>query len=219
VTDEMTSHATQDDSASATTTRKRQKLPVRERDEQQFERHTHITVEVPVRDIAQNNTPMWTAPKQGKFKGKRSLAGDKPSNSEVQGKDNQNGEGLEEGHPPSPMAKEAIGEDVTSPDTSEKTLRERGRKTKTSSMAERTMKLTPEPVRVMDTSKTVKPKHKRFDSEEPAAEEPTLVVEEEAKVEEDGESSGDDAPEVVATHDAQEKAVVTARSAAKAVEE
>lgn len=212
--DEFTSRATQDDPAPATT-RKRQKLPVREKDEQHFERHTPLAVEITVRDITQGSTPMWTAPEQGK----RAFAEDKPSNSEVQGKDNQNGEEPEEGHPPSPMAEEAVGEDATLPDTSEKTLRERGRKMKTSSRPERTMKLTPEPVRVMDASKTPKPKHKRFDSEEPAAGEFSQVVEEETKFEEEDESSDDDAPEVVATHDAQERATVTARSAAKAVKE
>jgi U3 small nucleolar RNA-associated protein 16 len=71
----------------------------------------------------------------------------------------------------------------------------------------------------MDPSKTPKPKHKRFDSEEPAAGEFDQVVEEETKVEEEDESSDDDAPEVVAKHDAQERATVTARSTAKAVKE
>src|ERR1700722_12907498 len=81
--DESTSRATQNDSARATT-RKRQKLPLREKDEQHFERHTHIAVEIPVRHITQDNTPMWTTPEQGKLKGKRSLTEDKPSNPEGQ---------------------------------------------------------------------------------------------------------------------------------------
>jgi U3 small nucleolar RNA-associated protein 16 len=214
VADESTSRATQDDSIS----RKRQKLPVREKDEPQFERHPHIAVEIPVRDITQDNTPMWTAPEQEKSKGKSSLTEDKSSNPQAQEKDTQDGEEPEEGHILSPVAQEAVKEDATLPDASEKTSRERGRKMKTSSKPHKTVKLIPD-VRVMDTSKTVKPKHKRFDSEEPAAEEPIQVVEEEAKVEEEDESSDDDAPEVVATHDAQERAIVTARNATKAAEE
>jgi len=194
------------------------KLPMREKDEPQFERHSHIAVEIPMMDITQDNIPMQTAPEQGMFKGKRSLAENKPSNSEVQGKDNQNHEEPEEGLPPSPMAKEAIDEDATLLETSEKASRERGRHKKVGSKPESNTKLTMEPVKVVDASKTAKPKHKRFDSEEPAAEEFEQVVEEEAKVEED-ESSDDDAPEVVATHDAQEKALSMAHNAAKAVEE
>jgi U3 small nucleolar RNA-associated protein 16 len=216
--DEPTPPAVQDDSAHATT-RKRQKLPVREKDEEHFERHTHIAVEIPVRDITQDNAPMWAAPEQGKFKGKRVLAEDKPSNPEVQEGDNQNGDEPEEGRSLSPVPQEAADEVALLHGTSGKTLRERGRRMKAGSRLERNMKLTPEPIKVADTSKTAKPKHKRFDSEEPAAEEFDQVVKDEAEVEEEDESSDDDAPEVVATQDAQEKAIVTARSAAKAVEE
>jgi hypothetical protein len=213
--DQSTSRETQDESI----TRKRQKLPVREKDESQFERHSHIAVEIPVMDIAQDNTSMQTAPEQGIFKEKRSWAEDKPSNSEFHGEDNQNEEEPEDGHRPSPMAKEAVDEDATLLEISEKTSRERGRHKKVGSKPESSTKLTAEPVKVADASKTAKPRHKRFDSEEPAVEEFDQVVEEEAKVEEEDKSSDDDAPEVVATHDAQEKAMVTARSAAKAVEE
>jgi hypothetical protein len=215
VADESTSFATQDGSI----TQKRQKLPVREKDEPQFERHSHIVVEIPVRDITQDNTPMWTAPEQGLFRGKRALAEDKPSNSEVQGKNNQNGEEPEGDHRPSPVAKEAMSEDATFPGASGKTSRERGRQKEVSSKPKRDSKLTMEPVKVVDASKNAKPKHKRFDSEEPAAEELDQVVEGQARVEKEDESSDDDAPEVVATHDAQEKAIITARNAAKAVME
>jgi hypothetical protein len=213
----QTSLAAQDGSASVTT-RKIQKLPVREMDEQHFERHAHIAIEIPVRDITQGNTPMWTTSQQGTPKGKRSLTEDTPSNLNVQRNDIHNGEEPEDGYPPIPMAQDAVGEDTTLPDTSEKTSRRRGRNMKFSSRLEKNVKSTPEPARVVYASRTVKSKHKRFDSEEPVVEEFDQVVEEEAKIEED-ESSDDDAPEVVTTYDAQEKVIVTARSTAKAVEQ
>jgi hypothetical protein len=216
--DESTSRATQDDSAPAST-RKRQKLPVREKDEQHFERHTHIAVEIPVRDITQDDTPMWTALEQGKTKSKRALAEDTSSNPEVHEKDNEDGDESEKGLASSPVAQIAVEEAASSQDISEKTVAAQQQSKKVGFKPKRKKNSSPLPVIAATGSDTTKPKHKRFNSEEPAAEEFDLVVKEGARVEEADERSDDDAPEVVATHDAQEKAMVTARSAAKAVEE
>ncbi len=212
--DESTSHASQDNSAPVMT-RKRQKLPERERDEQQFDRHAHIAVEIPVRDIVQGDTPARTTSEQGKAK-KGTLAED-TTIPEVQGKDNQNDDELEECQTPHAVAQEAFDEVTSLPEKSKDNMTKRVRRKKVDSKSIRNKKSSPAPVNA-SVSNTTKPKHKRFDSEEPATEEFDRLVEE-PKVEAEDESSDDDAPEVVATHDAQEKAKNTARSAAKAVEE
>jgi hypothetical protein len=62
----------------------------------------------------------------------------------------------------------------------------------------------------------VKPKHKRFGSEEPEVEFFSTAVE---KIESEDESSDDDAPEVVETQAAQKDAELKARDAARAIEE
>jgi len=191
---------------------------VREKDEQHFERHTHIAVEIPVRDITQDNTPMWTAPEQRKPKGKRALAEDTSTNPKVHEKDNEDGDKSEKGQASSHVAQVAIEEATSSQDISEKTVAARQQRKKVGFKPKK-KNLSPLPAIAAIGSDTTKPKHKRFNSEEPAAEDFDLVVKEGARVEEADESSDDDAPEVVATHDAQEKATVPARSAAKAVEE
>jgi hypothetical protein len=214
---ESTSRATKDDSAPAST-RKRQKLPVREKDEQHFKKHIHIAIEIPVRDITQDDAPMWTAPEQGKTKSKRALAEDTSSNPEVHEKDNEDGDESEKGQASSPVAQVAVEEATSSHDISEKTVAARQQRKKVGFKPKK-KNSSPLPVIAAFGSDTTKPKHKRFNSEEPEAEEFDLVVKEGARVEETDEGTDDDAPEVVATHNAQEKATVTARSAAKAVEE
>lgn len=215
--DEATSHTALDDS-SAATTRKRQKLPVREKDEQPFEKHTHFAVEIPVRDILPDDTPMWTAPKQGKSMRKRVLPEDTSSSPDIHGKDNQENDNPEENQASDPVVQVVVEDNTSSQDKFEKAVAERERRERVGSKSKRKKDSGPVPVQAASTSNTIHPKHKRFDSEEPAAEEFALVIKEGDNVEEEVENSDDDTPEVVATHDAQERVTVTARSAARAVE-
>jgi hypothetical protein len=218
VVDGSISRMTQNELA-PTITRKRQRLPVREKDEPHFERHTHIAVEIPVRDITQNDAPMWTAPEKIKPKRKLVVTEDILPDSHVNGLDSGNDEEAENDIL-RPIDQREIEEATLSQENQGKTIAKQEGSKNGGFKSRRKKNSSPMPAKAANISNVIKPKHKRFGSEEPAAEELGMVVEEVPRVEEQEESSDDDdAPEVVATHDAEKKARVTARTAAKAVVE
>jgi hypothetical protein len=215
--DELTSPGTQDKSTPMFTRKRQKKLPLREKEEGHVERHSHIAVEIPVRDITQENTPMWTASRQGKSGGK--ISSEKPlSDLEVQETNYQNGKDSEDDREQSAEVIESIEKDVVAPEMTEKQEKESrmGNRVKSKSRSKPTS--TSKAVKAANTY-TLKPKHKRFDSEEPEPEDIEHAVREGGEVEEEDESSDDGAPDVIATHDAEENARISARSAAKAAKE
>jgi hypothetical protein len=193
---------------------------VREKDEGVFARHAHIAIEIPVRDITQHDAPMWTAPERVVGKGKKQLADDTALKSEIHEADKDEKGQPEAGQILDPEDQNEVRRASLLHDTPEKTVKERGRRKKVGVEPSKNERSSLVPTKASITSITTKPKHKRFASVEPAAEECGLEVEE-ADLEEDDESSDDDddAPEVVATHDAQDQATTLTRSAAKAVGE
>lgn len=199
-------------------TRKRQKkLPLRRRDEQHFERHKHIAVEIPVKNITQDDTPMWTATK-GKVDTERSLDKSVPD-LEVQETGDEYAGGSEDGDNPSLAAQDVIDEQHIAPTQSEKSSNGPRQGKEIKSRPQPKPASSPKAVKTMSTSDIAKPKHKRFVSEEPVPEELEQRVEEGVEVEQENESSDNDAPEVVATHDAKEKVRISTRNATKAAEE
>jgi U3 small nucleolar RNA-associated protein 16 len=203
----------------ATPTKKKQKkLPLRNKDEEHFERHSHFEVVIPVKEIVRESKESSISSSKRKSTGKRNPMSKSPR--EDAGSENE-GEDLPEiEHTAEKKMKEAVeGEKV--PRFSGKKPDKVGRRKMANVSSKQTQTRDEVSSRAINSSKDVAPKHKRFGSEDLATEEvsdlvPTTEV---APSEDEDEDSDDDAPEVVEKHDAQERARTAARIASKAAEE
>jgi hypothetical protein len=187
---------------------KRQKLPVRNKDEA-LVRHPHISVVIPVRDIKELQAATSTPSSQRMEKAKQP-PGQEPD-AAVEDEDHQvvtkelavvSDDGLL--NPAHGGGADAI--------TIEDSEREWKKDTESKVDREPIMEGTRD-----DASASLsKTRHKWFDSEEPTNEE---IAEDVRNIEDANESSDDDAPEVVATHDAEESIKNAAREISKAAEQ
>lgn len=203
----------------ATPTKKKQKkLPMRNKDEEHFEKYSHLEVVIPVKEIVRESTERSVSLSKRESTGKRNPMSKSPR--EVAGSENESEDLPETDHTAEKTMKEAV-EDKKAPRLSGKKPDKVEHRKLANTSSKQTQTRDGESSRAMNSSKAVAPKHKRFGSEDSAIEEvsdlvPTAKV---ASSEDEDEDSDDDAPEVVEKHDAQERARAAARIASKAAEE
>lgn len=206
-----------DDTITTPSKKRQRKLPLRNKDEEHSESHSNFAVVIPVSDLPLEVTATKVS-SQGKAKTKSPSSGKNSESSVLEIADSQEQDDESVGKKSNEEAtakqeKEHTKAPVTS--TGGRNTSKRGKKSVSSP---KTSEL--KSSKAVNGSTPLTSKHKRFGSEEPVIEEALEATRTEVDPsEDDDEDSDDDAPEVVETHDAQEKARTAARSAAKAAEE
>jgi hypothetical protein len=185
---------------------------MRSRDDEPSERHSHVEVVIPTMEIVEESTNQSVLPSQ------RGLESKQDSVSKDSEEVEKNSASLIEIDNGENKAAKEVGNG--NEESSEKPDKLVG-KEKTKYWPEQTQSFGSGPSAAANISQAVAPKHKRFDSEEPAVKELVEFVPrtEVAPSEDKDEDSDSDAPEVVQKHDAQERARRSALAASKAAEE
>lgn len=190
---------TEDIPTPVSVSKRQKKLPVRTKDEDEGEQHTHFYVEIPVTSaggpVGQNVGEVegdkdWTEDGE---KGEKVVPAAETSETTP---DNL----ISQSTPTTAKSKNASGSAKKTPKSEAKKIEPRFKQS---------------PKINTPSVPTPKPKHKRFGSEEPI-EIPSDKEDQVAINDTEAESSDDDAPEVVTTNAAQEKAQASARDASKA---
>lgn len=207
-----------DEPITTPTKKKQKKLPLRNKDEEHFERHSHFEVEIPVKEIASKSTERSISSSKGKSTDKWDPVSKSPgeaARTESEGEDLPDGD-----HTAENATKEAF-EDEKSLRLSGKISNSIGHREMANTSSKQAQRRDEKSSTVVKSSKAVTPKHKRFGSEDLAVEEVSdLAPAPEIVSSEDSDNkSDDDAPEVVEKHDAQERARTAVRIASKAAEE